>query len=61
MDVYVLFDEDMGECQVFLTLENAMTYFFDADTGGWNAADGDDSLWMSRKGYFYIFRREIVG
>lgn len=61
MEIYILFDEEMGECQAFLTLEDAMGYFLDEDTGGWKMADGDDTMWLSLSSYFYIFKREIIG
>jgi len=61
MDVYVLFDEEFGECKVFLALDDAKGYFEKDDVGKWKQLKGDNSLWMSSKGYFYIFRREIVG
>jgi len=61
METYVLFDEEMGECQVFLELVDAMNYFEQEDYGKWNRPKGDDTLWMSEKGLFYIFKREIKG
>ena len=60
MEVYVLFDEELGECQVFLEFEDATDYFEKKATGKWKPMDGDDSVWMSTKGYFYIFKREII-
>jgi len=60
MEVFVLFDEEMGECKVFMGLDGAMEYFESKDTGKWKQTEGDDSLWMSKKGYFYIFKREIA-
>lgn len=61
MEVYVLFDEEFGECQVFLDLEDAKKYFEEKDTGKWKQPRGDDSLWMSTNKYIYIMRREIIG
>lgn len=60
MEVFVLFDEELGECKVFLNLDGAMEYFEKEDVGGWRQLKGDDSLWLSTKGLFYIFRRKII-
>jgi hypothetical protein len=61
MEVYILFDEEFGECIVFLDLADAKAYFDEEKIGGWKQPKGDDSLWMSNNKYVYIFRREIVG
>jgi len=61
MEIYVLFDEEFGECKVFLELADAMAYFEDEKIGGWTQPKKDDSLWMSNNKYVYIFKREIVG
>lgn len=61
MEVYVLFDEELGECKVFLSISGAMSYYNEEDTGKWKKTPGDNSLRVSTKGYFYIFRREIIG
>ena len=61
MEVYVLFDEELGECKVFLSIADAKSYYEEEDTGKWKKPKGDNGLWVSAKGYFYIFRREIIG
>ncbi len=60
MEVYVLFDEEYGECQVFLELETAKAYFGD-EVSGWKQHKKDKTLWLSKNEFVYIFRREING
>jgi hypothetical protein len=60
MEVFVLFDEEFGECKVFLNLDEAMEYYEKEDIGDWSQLEGDDSLWVSDNGYFYIFRRKVI-
>lgn len=61
MEVYVLFDEEFGECKVFLDVAEAKNYFTEKDTGKWTRPEGDNSLWISTNRYIYIMRRKIIG
>ncbi len=58
MEVYVLFDEEFGECEVFITLEGAQSKMKES-IADWKQSPKDKSLWLSESEYVYIFKREL--
>ncbi len=58
MEVYVLFDEEFGECEVFLSLKGAQAKM-EESIADWKQCSKDKSLWLSESEYVYIFKREL--